>query len=653
MKKNSKHQKDLHLATPLVQSMYLGTGLKQEAKYLRLDKNLYLSALKEDIKNGAKPYAPFLQTLKQNETCYNIITAPSEEDGLRAVIYLAGIHAEQNGLDIDDGEPVLPAEEEEDSNTLKSVFDFESETNENFFDPNESDDYDSDFESYGFPESDDCIPIVSLDEVTNYDRGPEELPFGGFNLQSSNATPPEAPWWTTCTDGPICLIKDTTRTTFGFCSTECLTPLDINALKRFSTNARVYVVIVKDEEYDYDYSINTCMLEYTANHFAMDANPEVMDAYYLKLLQKSARDHGFTFSRHLDLKLMCSKLSKIDKMHPSAKFDKIMRYLIHINAPKELTAKEFESLGLTKMIARIDTNNSNASLEKDLIGMEQVKEQVNATLNLLRYNQKREKMGLKGTKFHNVHLFIGAPGTAKTTVAQIMANSMASEGLLPGNRFISVTGAQLKGAYVGQTAPKVHSLFTEYDAILIDEAYSLTSIMNGEMDSYSQEALAQLAVELEQHATDKLVIFAGYGGRNVTKENNLMYQFMQANPGIRSRICSTIYFDSYSPDDMLAILQHLSKQADLVIPTTCDDQIKAYFAKRQSQNDFGNGREARVFMELCQRNLAKRIMTQPDKELTAKMMNTITAEDITATLNELSSSRQEQLGQQDVRLGFL
>lgn len=649
----AKKQTNLHLTTPLVQTMYLGQGLKQEAKYLQLSGKFGMSILKEDVKNGAKPYAPFLETLKQNETCYNIITVPTEEDGFRAVAYLAGIYAEENEpLD----EEIIPEyEDEKQDDVFGDIFDFDSDPSigNSIDDLFNEDGFGLEDDAPQFPESSDRIPVISMSAVTNYDRGPASLPFGSFNLQSNNATPFEAPWWTSCTEGSVCIIKSPEGFMDPFDSYESLSEMDIHALKRFSCNERVYIVIVGDKEHDYDYSINTCMLEYTANQFAMDDKPEVMDAYYLKLLTQSAKEHGFKFSRHLDLSMMCSKLSKIDKMHPCAKFDKIMQYLLHIKAPQELTAKEFESLGLSKMIAKIDVNKSNATLDKDLVGMQQVKNQVNATLNLLRYNQKREKMGIKGAKFHNVHLFIGAPGTAKTTVAQIMANTMATEGLLSGNRFISVTGAQLKGAYVGQTAPKVHSLFMEYDAILIDEAYSLTSSMNGEMDSYSQEALAQLAVELEQHATDKLVIFAGYGGRNVSKENNLMYQFLQANPGIKSRVCSTIYFDSYSPDDMLAILQHLSKQADLVITNSCDEQIKAYFAKRQYQNDFGNGREARVFLELCQRNLAQRIMSGAIKEPSKKDMNTVTEADVTATLNELTNSRTEQLGQHSTSLGFI
>ena len=92
-----------------------------------------------------------------------------------------------------------------------------------------------------------------------------------------------------------------------------------------------------------------------------------------------------------------------------------------------------------------------------------------------------------------------------------MGKIMEEEKLLPGSHFTCVNGAELKGMYVGHSAPKTKALFEENDIIVIDEAYSLTGDRS-EPDSFSREAIAQLVIELEEHAEDKLVIFAGYGG---------------------------------------------------------------------------------------------------------------------------------------------
>ena len=107
--------------------------------------------------------------------------------------------------------------------------------------------------------------------------------------------------------------------------------------------------------------------------------------------------------------------------------------------------------------------------------------------------------------------------------------------------------------YVGHSAPKTKALFEKYDVIIIDEAYSIVEY-DGKTDSFGNEAIAQLIIEMEKHSTDKLIIFAGYGGKNVSEKDNRMQAFLDANPGIKSRITSTFYFDSYSADEMARYL---------------------------------------------------------------------------------------------------
>ena len=116
----------------------------------------------------------------------------------------------------------------------------------------------------------------------------------------------------------------------------------------------------------------------------------------------------------------------------------------------------------------------------------------------------------------------------------------------------------------------------------------------GGCDLYAREALAQLAIELEEHASDKIVIFAGYGGRKLSPKDNKMFQFLQENPGISSRIGYTVYFDSYSAEEMVNIVHRLAETDSLIFSRKFDDRIREYFEKRVSAHDFGNGREARV-----------------------------------------------------------
>lgn len=160
-----------------------------------------------------------------------------------------------------------------------------------------------------------------------------------------------------------------------------------------------------------------------------------------------------------------------------------------------------------------------------------------------------------------------------------------------------VTGSQLKAKYVGQTAEKVHELFVKNDIIIIDEAYSLVNYNDSDKtDNFSQEALAQLCTEVEEHSDDKLIIFAGYGG-DIDEKNNKMKRFFNENPGIASRITFTVNFSSYNTNEMLDIFELLAKNSDFGLEEGWRDVLRPFFEKRVNNPNFGNGRDARRLLE--------------------------------------------------------
>ena len=175
--------------------------------------------------------------------------------------------------------------------------------------------------------------------------------------------------------------------------------------------------------------------------------------------------------------------------------------------------EDFAILSKFKVLGLEDNQEKEHTkrFETELVGMDKVKEQVKNIVQIMKYNKYRKDQGVSNCNYHNVHLMVGAPGTAKTTVAKFMGDMMREENLLKGNRFACVNGADLKGMYVGHSAPKVQQLFHQNDIILIDEAYSLVD-ETGNSDSFSQEALAQLILEIEEHGMEKLIMLAGYGG---------------------------------------------------------------------------------------------------------------------------------------------
>ncbi|MBR4760058.1 MAG: AAA family ATPase [Lachnospiraceae bacterium] len=632
-----------HILAPDVRTIYLGEGAKQKVRYLQHPEVFGSKVFEEDLAAGADIYASFDTTLALKPTTYNVITAPTFEDGARAVLYLDGIYAQMEGFtNHDRGEDYAAEIYQRETDLLNGDYLIDV------------DDLDDDGEQH-YEESFDRIPLIEIRDVISEERAGNPFQgFGAFSVEYRNNGKRVQPWWIDCRHEAVCIVQNKA---FGgldpFCN-ETLDASELECLQRFSGNRKVYLLVVDPQLADDDYSISTAMLDYTANCFRVEQTKDILLRYHRKLFLSVAKEYGFSFHKSLDADLLADKLGRIDHQNPCDVYTKIMRYLTHVGCAKTLRPQDFESLGLRKMITQFQEGKSVGKMDDVLIGMDNVKKQMKNIIDTLRYVNLRRNRNIENAQFHNVYLFIGAPGTAKTTVAKMLADSMQSEGLLRGNRFISVTGAKLKGAYVGQTAPKVHEIFQCYDAIFIDEAYSLVSGSESAhgIDSYAQEALAQLAVELEAHAMDKLVIFAGYGGTRVTKKNNLMYKFLTANPGISSRINMTVNFDSYTPQDMLRIVHHLAEKASLKLTKDADEDIAAYFQERYRQNDFGNGREARNFIEQCQRRIAGRIAGMDASEVTDAQLSDITARDVQDVIAECRSIRVAQIGQNQNSYGL-
>ena len=234
---------------------------------------------------------------------------------------------------------------------------------------------------------------------------------------------------------------------------------------------------------------------------------------------------------------------------------------------------------------------------RNIVGQKEMKETLCKLGAVFSYSQKRRLYDLNTAEIHKVFAFIGPPGTAKTTAARYFARMMSEEGVLSGHRIAYVTGTQLKAKYVGQTAAKVHDIFMDNDIIIIDEAYSLVNYNEtSRTDSFSQEALAQLCIEVEDHSHDKLIIFAGYGG-DIDDKHNKMKKFLDENPGISSRITFTVNFSSYNEYEMLDIFELLARNANYRLEDGWRDILVEFFKERINAPNFGNGREARRLLE--------------------------------------------------------
>lgn len=655
-KRTSKNKpKPFHLLTPDVKTIYLGTGARQRASYLQLPDQFNRNFLEEDVKNGAVMY----ENLLENEelTQYNIITANNLEDGYRAVTYLAGLQAVSED-----------PEETFDTKDTDCLLWEGCDKEYSFDEGNSEDSWEEDPDLY---EDENCyledikrLPLIPIHEITNLEEQFMAHQFmGNYTLEFQNNNNRRPPWWADCTEESVCIVVQRQASgNYGFMDMmpasagTLLNDQEIRSLKRFAANRHVYLLLIGDNIQKDDISISRAMLDYTADYYYLNQSAAQCRKYHHALFQCMLQKYDYSLSSTVDSVLLAEKLAMINPGFPCASFENVMLYLKHIHAKSKLDSSDFRRFGLEQTIQKRPDSRINEDLfDHKLFGMEHVRSQLDHIMNCLRFNKMRVEHGLPPIAFHKVFLFVGAPGTAKTTVAQILCNKMAGEGFLKGGRFISISGAQLKGAFVGQTAPKVHSLFESYDAIFIDEAYSLTSSDLDGMDSYAQEALAQLAIELETHSDDKLIIFAGYGGRKVSRTNNRMKNFIDANPGIKSRINSTIYFDSYAPMDMVQIVHHLADLNHLTMDKQCDSLISDYFAARRHADDFGNGREARNLLEQCELYMANRLIRATSEEgrtAGTHELSVILPEDLQPAIDSLKEMDMQQKGICAHKIGF-
>lgn len=244
----------------------------------------------------------------------------------------------------------------------------------------------------------------------------------------------------------------------------------------------------------------------------------------------------------------------------------------------------------------------------ELTGLEKVKSEVKALVDLIKVRKLRSERGLPivPMSFHLV--FTGKPGTGKTTVARLISKIYHRLGLLPTDKVVEVDRAGLIAGYVGQTAAKVQEVINRAlgGVLFIDEAYSLIS-ENSEND-FGNEAISALLKGMEDNRDKLIVIAAGY--------ENEMARFIDSNPGLKSRFSKKIHFDDYTPQQMLKILKIMCKNSGYEISPSAEEEAIEYFYKvqREDASGFGNARGVRNFFEQAVSRQASRIVNLEDPD---------------------------------------
>ena len=332
-----------------------------------------------------------------------------------------------------------------------------------------------------------------------------------------------------------------------------------------------------------------------------EINPDVQDVYN-EILEKLASSIEITDEFKIKL------LDYISKTYPETDLS-FTKYRDSLEE-KILFNKEVPEYEKDKTMDEIFEELNS------LVGLEKVKKMLNELVSLVELKSKAgDDLKLKNINLHMV--FLGNPGTGKTTVARIVAEILYNLKYIKQNKLIEVSSKDLVAEYVGQTAPKTMSVIQKAlgGVLFIDEAYSLAS-NKGQGSSYNEEAIATLIQAMENYRDELVVIFAGY-----TKE---MQDFLDMNSGIVSRIGYTVEFEDYTEDELLQIFMQMMTKAGFEVTEEAQNKVKSIITEYKDTKNFGN---ARFVRNVYEKSIVKHASNTAGKKQ-KKILKTIKEEDI-------------------------
>ncbi|MCR5252000.1 MAG: AAA family ATPase [Lachnospiraceae bacterium] len=270
----------------------------------------------------------------------------------------------------------------------------------------------------------------------------------------------------------------------------------------------------------------------------------------------------------------------------------------------------------------------------EMCGIDEAKKLINTAINCRRAQKYFAGAGVGEEKFSMHMVFSGNPGTAKTTVARLFAKILKENGLVETGAFIEAGRGDLVGKYVGWTAKIIQKKFRDAagGVLFIDEAYSLLDDRSG---SFGDEAINTIVQELENHREDVITIFAGYPDR--------MEEFLERNPGLRSRIAFHVPFPDYDTAQLCEIAELTAGRMGLRFAEDARGRLREIFEAARRTRNFGNGRYVRNVVEKARMKQMTRLFDAGYEIISKGELGTLAAEDI-----EMPERKESE----KVRIGF-
>ena len=320
-----------------------------------------------------------------------------------------------------------------------------------------------------------------------------------------------------------------------------------------------------------------------------------------------------TYIKGLEDFLAAAKVQYVggEKMFPIPELEEMKKEGQLMSAPAESSYPPEKNTGTDSFSGESsEGEEKEKSLEEclaeltELIGLLPVKKEVQSLINFLRIQKMRREQGLVNPDTSRHMVFVGNPGTGKTTVARILARIYKALGFLEKGHLVETDRSGLVKGYMGQTAIRVKEVVEEArgGVLFIDEAYSLT--VGCTENDYGAEVVSTLLKAMEDYRNELVVIVAGYP--------DLMDEFLASNPGFRSRFNRVLAFPDYSPAEQFEILEYMCKKQDYVLDTDAEEAVRRLLEQRMalSREDFANARDVRNLLEDAIMRQASRLITE-------------------------------------------